>query len=141
MVGRSTRLSSDVKEDDLRRAGQERTKEGPNSVAESRKYSQLLCRKSEVSQAKDSFMDQDPNALKMNQSQEKFWYKVRVKSSTRRPKPNVIEMFRMPVEAEKPKAPTKAIPGIAGKGIPEISKLNRENSARTQQPSSNALRY
>ena len=34
-----------------------------------------------VPKSRCGFMDEDPGALKINQSQNKFWYKVRVKSS------------------------------------------------------------
>ena len=44
-------------------------------------------------------MDEDPGALKVNQSQNKFWYKVRVKSS-KGARPKIMDTFRHQLEME-----------------------------------------
>jgi hypothetical protein len=38
-------------------------------------------------------MDEEPGTLKLNQTQNKFWYNVRVKSSTG-PRPKIMESFK-----------------------------------------------
>lgn len=101
LQGLSQHLHGSIHPEDLRE-GQGKAKSrlrlmGPSSAAASVKARPSNTRPSggasAALQTRNGLNEEDPGTLRLNQSQSKFWYKVRVKSS-HGPRPKVLESFR-----------------------------------------------
>ena len=87
-----------------------------------------------VPQSRCGFIDEDPGALRFNQSQHKFWYKVRVKSS-KGTRPKVMETFRNQLEIESLRRMSSNLNQQSNFNVKEIpeSEKNRIANMMTEQ--------
>lgn len=104
LQGLSQHLHGSIYPEDLRDGQSSKSRQrfmGPSSVGTSVKRiasnSRPSAGNSTAPQTRHGLADEDPGTLKVNQSQNKFWYKVRVKSS-HGPRPKIMESFRKQLE-------------------------------------------